>query len=126
MEQTPDPGEIAVNTFEASMRSKKAAALLAVLRAAGVSASVAREASADDWAIAAEAAKVNPPSPATVALVISRLEEMEGPEPECFCRQTDVDLVDSRDCPAHGDRARHGNNIGDTDAPPAEPEPCPF
>jgi hypothetical protein len=67
-----------MTTYELSARSKKAAALVAVLRGAGVSARVARMSyRACEWERVADLAHVKPPSAATIALVIELLDNSE-------------------------------------------------
>jgi hypothetical protein len=64
-----------ISTYEQANRAKKTAALAAVLRKAGVTATDARQSDANGWRLAARAANVNPPSATTIALVIQQLEE---------------------------------------------------
>ena len=66
-----------MTTFEHAARSKKVARLVETLVKSGVSASVAREASNEDWIIAAQSAGVNTPSITTRDAVIKALEEIE-------------------------------------------------
>jgi hypothetical protein len=64
-----------VTTYEVAARNKKVAALVAVLRQAGISASMLAEANDHDWFLAANAAHVNPPSETTRALALAKLAE---------------------------------------------------
>jgi hypothetical protein len=66
-----------MTTFEVASRNKKAEALIAVLRRAGVTSHIARIGEPEDWALVAKAANVNPPSQTTINLVIRMLEASE-------------------------------------------------
>jgi hypothetical protein len=63
-----------MNTYELAARRKKAAALLATLKEHGVTLEDAKVAEPEDWALAAKAASVKPPSAETVALVLAMMD----------------------------------------------------
>jgi hypothetical protein len=69
-----------MNGYEMIGRQKKADALFATLREAKITLEQARLASDEDWEMAAAAARVNPPSPATVKVVLALLERAEKDE----------------------------------------------
>ena len=64
------------SVYAHAARTKKVAALVAVLHKAGVSASMAEMSDARGWLMAAEAAEVPAPSAETIRLVIAQLEEL--------------------------------------------------
>ncbi len=92
-----------MTAYEAAGRNKKAAALIAKAIEFGITANDADSSLYDGkaWDQLAREAGVKEPSFETRRLVVARLREAEQPEPECVCRQTDVDQFDSRDCPLH-------------------------
>ena len=64
-----------MNTYEMQARAAKIAKLAAVCRAAGISASAAREGGKAFWMHAAVGAEVKMPSDTTIAAVIAALEK---------------------------------------------------
>lgn len=106
--------------------------MVAVLRTAGISASMARKADGHDWFLTACAARVNPPSDKTIALVIEILESgAELAEPECACHQVDVDLFDAEGCPLHDPNSAFRRSLQAQEQEPATAvittsEECPF
>ena len=93
-------------SYEIATRDKKVGALVAVLRESGIGASAACGAEPHAWIELATTAKVRPPSAATISLVLSILEGNGDMEPECSCRQTDVDLFDARGCELHDSQSQ--------------------
>jgi hypothetical protein len=59
-------------------------------------------------------------------------EQPEAPEPECECRQTDVDLFDARGCALHDPDSRWNvaqrgvSDVARYEAASAADEICPF
>jgi hypothetical protein len=100
-------GPEVLDWLEIAARPRKATALVAVLRESGIDASVARMADRGVWTQMATTAKVRPPSSTTIAMVIEILDGAEEMEPECSCRQTDVDLADARGCELHDSQSQY-------------------
>ncbi len=63
-----------MNIYEQAARTKKVAALLAVLKEHNVTLEDARVANGEDWALAAKAANVKPPSAETIAEVLAHMD----------------------------------------------------
>lgn len=70
------------NEFEIKARLKKAMALAEVLRKAGCDSDAALRLHPEDWIRTAKAARVNPPSALTIAIVADLLKD--EPEADIF------------------------------------------
>ncbi len=69
------PANKSESSFAMLARERKAARLADTLARAGCTAAEAESASKSDWVLAAAAAGVNPPSAATIKIVIAILKE---------------------------------------------------
>lgn len=67
-----------LNKWEAAARAEKVKALVEVCRMHGITAADATNADAQDWSMAATAAKVNAPSRVTQLMVIEALKTLEA------------------------------------------------
>jgi hypothetical protein len=65
------------NPYELAGRDRKAQSLVAVLQVGKITSEEAERMTSADWEVAAKAIPVNPPSPATRAIVIGLLRQAE-------------------------------------------------